>query len=89
VAFYYRKYIIRRDKFDWEEEEEVDIEQPALRNPTQEEIPAGSQLSEENKEEEGNSEQSQRAEESEQSQLSEKKDGDNKKPGNVSHTREF
>jgi membrane associated rhomboid family serine protease len=89
VAFYYRKYTIRRDKFDWEEEEEVDNEQPALRNPTQEEIPAGSQLSEENKEEEGNSEQSQRAEESEQSQLSEKKDGDNKKPGNVSHTGEF
>ncbi|MDD2382275.1 MAG: rhomboid family intramembrane serine protease [Mariniphaga sp.] len=24
LAFYYRKYIIRRDKFDWEEEEEKD-----------------------------------------------------------------
>ncbi len=24
LAFYYRKYIIRRDKFDWEEEEEID-----------------------------------------------------------------
>jgi membrane associated rhomboid family serine protease len=23
LAFYFRKYIIRRDKFDWEEEEEV------------------------------------------------------------------
>jgi membrane associated rhomboid family serine protease len=25
LAFYYRKYIIRRDKFDWEEEEEEEV----------------------------------------------------------------
>lgn len=27
LALYYRKYIIRRDKFDWEEEEEDDIDE--------------------------------------------------------------
>jgi hypothetical protein len=26
LALYYRKYIIRRDKFDWEEEEEEELE---------------------------------------------------------------
>ena len=26
LAFYYRRYIIRRDKFDWEDEEEDDDE---------------------------------------------------------------
>jgi len=27
LAIYYRKYIIRRDKFDWEEEEEEDVDE--------------------------------------------------------------
>ena len=27
LAFYYRKYLIRRDKFDWEEEEEEEEEE--------------------------------------------------------------
>jgi hypothetical protein len=27
LAFYYRKYIIRRDKFDWEEDEEEETEE--------------------------------------------------------------
>ena len=30
LALYYRRYIIRRDKFDWEDEEEVDNEQSQL-----------------------------------------------------------
>jgi len=35
LAIYYRKYIIRRDKFDWEEEdeEEVDSDQSQSRSP--------------------------------------------------------
>ncbi len=28
LAFYYRKYIIRRDKFEWEDEEEEEIDNP-------------------------------------------------------------
>ena len=77
LAIYYRKYIIRRDKFDWEEEDEE----------------VGSEQSKSQKEEEeAGSDQSQLAgEESSQSQSqsTEENENGNKKPGNVSHTGEF
>jgi membrane associated rhomboid family serine protease len=37
LALFYRKYIIRRDKFDWEEEEEVDSEHLPLTSEEKEE----------------------------------------------------
>ncbi|WP_372948640.1 rhomboid family intramembrane serine protease [Mariniphaga sp.] len=95
LAFYYRKYIIRRDKFDWEEEEESEQsqltddekeekggnEQPALRNPVQEEIQAGSERTE--------------GEDNTQGKVKKKKKqnpsyfSDKYRPGNTSHTGEF
>ncbi|MEN8117249.1 MAG: rhomboid family intramembrane serine protease [Bacteroidota bacterium] len=77
LALYYRKYIIRRDKFDWEEEEEEESLQ--------------SQLAEE--QENSHSEQSQLADEedesrSEQSKLTERKNknGWPNSGSNISHT---
>jgi mannitol-specific phosphotransferase system IIBC component len=79
LAFYYRKYIIRRDKFDWEEEEEEEVSNEQ------------SQLSEENKEEEGNSEQSQRTKKENKKEGEEKNPYllKNYSPDNTSHTGEF
>jgi hypothetical protein len=80
LAFYYRRYIIRRDKFEWEEEEEEEVGSDQ------------SQLAGEEEEEEVGGEQSQLAGEDSsqsQSQSAEENMKENKKPGNVSHTGEF
>jgi membrane associated rhomboid family serine protease len=91
LAFYFRKYIIRRDKFDWEEEEEVDSEQSQLtKGKKEEDNNEKSQLAEE-EEEKLSSEQLQRAKEAT------KKEGEGKNPSflknyspdNTSHTGEF
>ena len=73
LAVYYRKYIIRRDKFDWEEEEEEDDEEE---NGTDSNQP---QLA--NEEEKSANDQS-------QSSARKEKD-ETRSPGNIGHTGEF
>ena len=77
LAFYYRKYIIRRDKFDWEEEEEAGGEQL--------------QLTEEEKVEEVGSGQLQRAEGANKKEGEGKNPYrlKNYRPENTSHTGDF
>jgi membrane associated rhomboid family serine protease len=80
LAFYYRKYIIRRDKFDWEEEEEEEKEN--IENPSEEERPEKSKAN--------NNKSSIR----DTGTPDRKNQGDSSlytiyKPGNTSHTGEF
>lgn len=77
MAFFYRKYILRRDKFDWEDEEDEE---------------SSSELStfpEEIKEEESDSEQSQYSEEKEEDLREQMKYNVLPKPDNMNHTGQY
>jgi membrane associated rhomboid family serine protease len=81
LALYYRKYIIRRDKFDWEDEE-VDSNQSQWSEEEEEVGSDQSQLAEEKIEVDSDQMQS-------QTPLIAGNNKENQKPGNMSHTGEF
>jgi len=79
LAWHYRKYIIRRDKFDWEGEEEEELEEGADQGGGKEEEDGG----------EGEDTDSKQVEKPEEIILSHKTPSEIKRPNNVSHTGEF
>lgn len=80
LAIYYRKYIIRRDKFDWEEEEdEEESDQSEWTGEKEEVSNEQSQLAKEEKAEKSGN----------QAELSKNERKDKNSQGNMSHTGNF